>query len=52
MYLPIDPLCPIQFSYTPLHLEFPGCTNNRLQDVYQEDTFIKLTKKRRDLKKV
>lgn len=40
-YLPIGLLRPIQFLYTPLHVEFPGCTNDRLQDVYQGDTFIK-----------
>lgn len=45
-YLPVEPLCSIQFSYTPLHLEFPGCANNRLQDVYQEYTLIKSTKKK------
>lgn len=42
-YLPIGLLRPIQFLYTPLHVEFPGCTNDRLQDVYQEVTFIKKT---------
>lgn len=41
LYLPIGLLRPIQFLYTPLHVEFPGCTNDRLQDVYQEGMFIK-----------
>lgn len=52
MYLPVEPLCSIQFSYTPPHLEFPGCANNRLQDVYQEYTFIKSTKKKTVFKSI
>lgn len=52
LYLPIDPRCPVQFSYTPRHLEFTGCTNNRLQDVYQEYIFITFTKKTIAFKKI
>lgn len=35
LYLPVAWLCSKQFSYTLLHLEFPGCANNKLWNAYK-----------------